>query len=62
MFAQGSKSNSSRCFLLLGALTAIFINDFPVLGALKAFLNTVITGELCLTKLFLQCLGNWCVV
>lgn len=37
VFTKGSKSNSSRCFLLLSALSAMFNNDFPVLGALKAF-------------------------
>lgn len=45
VFTEGSKSNSSRCFLLLGTLSEIFSNDFLVLGALKAFSNTAVMGE-----------------
>jgi len=56
-FAKGSKSNNPSCFLHPCTLSEIFKYDFPVVGALKAFLNPVTTGEQCLTKTALVMLG-----
>lgn len=50
VFTEGSKSNSSSCFLQLCVPSEIFKSDFPVLGALKAFFNPITIGEQCLTK------------
>lgn len=53
-----SKSTNSSCFLQLCALSEIYQYHFPVLGALKAFLNPVTTGEQRLTKKALVSLGS----